>query len=77
MPLTPSQAVEAAIQLLLDDAGDGWTLSGFVIVMGLERVAGDDIESASWMHTPANQPGWVTQGLLDETDRLYAEAGEE
>lgn len=47
------------------------------MVMGLERVAGGDIESASWVYTAPNQPGWVTSGLLIETDGMFDRAGED
>ncbi|MGB0971285.1 MAG: DUF7213 family protein [Mycobacterium sp.] len=77
MTLTPAQLVERALQCLLDSCGDGWTLSGFVVVMGLERVADGDIESASWVYTAPNQPGWVTSGLLIETDGMFDRAGED
>lgn len=78
MALTAAQVVEQALQLLLDDAGDGWTLSGYVVVMGLEKVADDDsITSASWIYPAPNQPGWVTSGLLIETDNLFTNAGED
>lgn len=68
--MTPHQAIEAAMQLLLDSCGDGYTLSAYVIVMGLEKVTEDGIASASWVVPAPNQPGWVTTGLLTETDSL-------
>ena len=77
MPMTPAQVVEQALQLVLDDAGDGWTLSAYVVVMGLERVLPDgSIESIPWSFAAPNQPVWATAGLLDELDKTYSAAGE-
>jgi hypothetical protein len=71
--VTPAQAVEAALQLLLDSCGDGWTLGNYVLIMGLEKVTDDgEITSASWIYTAPNQPGWVTTGLLIEADAMVA-----
>lgn len=78
MALTPAQVVERALQLLLDDAGDGWTLSAYVVVMGLERVLPDgSIESIPWSYAAPNQPCWTTTGLLDELDKTYSNTGED
>lgn len=78
MPLTPAQVVAEALQLVLDDAGDGWTLSAYVVAMGLERVNDDGgIESIPWCYAAPNQPCWTTTGLLDELDRTYSKAGED
>lgn len=78
MPLTPAQVVAEALQLLLDTEGDGWTLSAYVIAMGLERVTADgSIESIPWSYAAPNQPCWATTGLLDELDRTYSNAGED
>ena len=73
MTLTPAQVVERALQLVLDDAGDGWTLSAYVVVLGLERVTSDgSVESIPWSFTAPNQPCWATRGLLDELDDTYS-----
>lgn len=78
MPLTPAQVVAEALQLLLDDAGDGWTLSAYVVVMGLERVTDDgSVESTPWHHAAPNQPCWATRGLLDELEKSFTNAGED
>ena len=75
--MTPAQAVEAALQLLLDSCGDGWTLSGYVVVMGLEKVEPDRVSSTSWVYAAPNQPAWVTTGLLIESDACFTAAGED
>ncbi|MCH9729822.1 MAG: hypothetical protein K0U84_09135 [Actinomycetia bacterium] len=70
--MTPAQAVEAALQLLLDSCGDGWTLANYVVVMGLQKVDDDGVASEAWVYPAPNQPHWVTTGLLVETDGLFA-----
>lgn len=78
MALTPAQVVAEALQLLLDEAGDGWTLSAYVVVMGLEKVNDDgSIESTPWHHAAPNQPCWTTTGLLDQLQKAFADAGED
>lgn len=54
-----------SIQKVLDDAGDGWTLGHYVVVTGLEQMAGESIATGVWVITPGDQPGWMTRGLLD------------
>lgn len=77
MTLTPAQVVERALQLVLD-AGDGWTLSAYVVALGLERVLPDGtIESIPWSFAAPNQPVWATRGLLDELDDTYSNHGED
>ncbi len=58
--------VRAALQALLDELGDGYHVSQFVVCMGLERVYAGEIESTSWVWSPEDQPGWMTAGLLGE-----------
>ena len=65
--------IRAAIQALLDEHSDGWSLGQFVIAMGLERVTSDSgLEATAWCWAP---PDWMTSGLLDEAQdlRAYAE----
>ncbi|WP_044109866.1 hypothetical protein [Mycobacterium canetti] len=60
-----SDPIRAAIQQLLDDYGDGWTLADYVVAMGLECVTADGtIETTPWWHAPPQQAEWVTDGLL-------------
>lgn len=57
--------MRAAIQNILDTAGDGWTLAHYVICMGLERLAPDGtVESGFWLYPSPNQPAYITDGLL-------------
>lgn len=58
--------VRAAVQNILDAAGDGYQVAQMVICMGLERVTADgDIEATSWFWTPPSQPDWMTAGLIE------------
>lgn len=78
--MTPAEleaAVRAAVQAILDAAGDGWQIAQFVISMGIERVAaGGEIESAPWLWSPPNQPDWMTDGLIESAFTLRLECGE-
>lgn len=57
---------EAIQRLLLDAAGDGWSATQYVIVMGLEKIHPDgSLESTAWHYAPTDQPDWQTAGLLD------------
>lgn len=76
--MTRSQAIHAAIQALLDEQGDGYHLSQFVVSMGLERVTENGtIESTSWVWAPDHQPGWMNVGLLNEGLCLMTDAVDE
>lgn len=68
--MTPEARIRAAIQALLDDLGDGWTLTQHVIVMGLERVVEGEIEAVSWYWAPSDQAAWMTDGLMEHGLRL-------
>lgn len=66
-----SDPIRAAIQQLLDDYGDGWTVSDFVVVMGLERVTRDgELETMPWWCAPPQQAEWVTDGLIIALDDM-------
>jgi hypothetical protein len=62
-----TDSIRDAIQrYLLDTAGDGWSVTQFVIVMGLEKINSDGaLESTAWHWSPKDQPHWQTCGLLD------------
>jgi len=69
--MTPVDRLKAAIQKLLNAEGDGWVLDQFVIAMGLQRVtSGNDVESTAWVWAPAEQPDWITDGLLRTATEL-------
>ena len=65
-----SDDIRAAIQRLLDEEGEGWTVGPYVVAMGLERVFDGRIESTSWAYGPEDQQAWVTTGLLVDADRI-------
>ena len=55
-----------AIQRLLNEAGDGWHVTQYVIAMGLERINPDgSVECVAWHWSPRDQPEWQSLGLLD------------
>lgn len=66
--------IRAAIQQILDEAGDGWTLSHFVVVVGLERMSSSGVESTAWLYMPDGQPAYVTDGLLASAERMFEDA---
>lgn len=69
-------AIRAAVQAILDDAGDGYHCAQVVICMGLERItAAGQIESTPWVWAPESQPDWMTDGLLESaiTIRICAD----
>lgn len=59
--------VRAALQKIIDasDDPDGWRVSQFVVVMGLERIRDGEIEATSWYYQPPDQADWMTIGLLE------------
>lgn len=59
-------AVRKAVQAVLDDAGDGYHASQFVICMGLERFnSAGELEGTAWLWAPPSQPDWMTGGLIE------------
>lgn len=58
-----------AIQKMLDEHSDGWSLAQHCIVMALERVKDGRIESTTWYWCPADQPDWMTDALLEAAMR--------
>lgn len=54
----------AAIQAQLDSEGERWQATGFVIVVGCQRVNGANVESQAFRYLACDQPDWVTDGLM-------------
>lgn len=70
--------IRAAIQRVLDVAGDGWHLgANFIVVMGLERLTNGGIETTAWYLHPQDQPDWITDGLLWAVDQMRESADED
>jgi len=62
-----------ALQDVLDEAGDGWQLAHYTIILGLQQMdSGGHIASSAWMLNPVDQPGYVTEGLLAAGDDMMA-----
>jgi hypothetical protein len=53
------------IQAILDETGEGWTVSDFCVPMGLERInSAGQFEQVPWMYTPTYQADYITDGLI-------------
>ena len=66
--------IRAAVQAVIDaEESQGWTVSQFVVVMGLERILSDgSMEACSWYIAPSDQADWMTAGLLEAGLELRA-----
>lgn len=70
--------IREAIQAFLNEAGDGWNLTQYVVAMGLQRIDSDGtVESIAWYHAPDEQADWQTGGLLEEAAALHESAEED
>ena len=66
------EKIREAIQAYLTAEGDGWSLTQFVVAMGLERMDSDgNIESLAWYCAPKDQADWHTKGLLQNATDLH------
>jgi hypothetical protein len=72
--LSPKERLRNAIQRVLNEEGDGWIVGQFVLALGLEKMVDGAIESTAWVWAPADQPDWVTDGLLRAASELREEA---
>lgn len=69
------ESLREAIQRLLNSLGDGWTVTQYVVAMGLERMDSEGaVEATAWYWAPSEQPDWQTSGLLDEAKEMHLEA---
>ena len=70
--------IREAIQQFLNDAGDGWNLTQYVVAMGLQRIdSNGNVESIAWYYAPEGQADWQTGGLLEEASALHENAEED
>ena len=70
--------IRKAIQAVIDtEEGEGWTVTQYVVAMGLERIHDAKIESCGWIWAPPDQADWMTVGLLEAGLEMRAEALEE
>jgi hypothetical protein len=72
--LSPKERLRNAIQRVLNEEGDGWIVGQFVLALGLEKMVDGSIESTAWVWAPADQPDWVTDGLLRAASELREDA---
>lgn len=72
---TPAQMVRHFLQVMLDNAGDGWQIAQHAVCLGLERVNSDgELEFTPWIWTPPNQAEWMTDGLIRAVMELRLDA---
>ena len=73
-----TERIRKAIQAVIDtEEGEGWTVTQYVVAMGLERIHDAKIESCGWIWAPPDQADWMTIGLLEAGLEMRAEALEE
>jgi len=73
-----AEGVRTALQAILEAEGDGYQVSQFVVVMGLERfTSAGQIESTAWTWAPDWQPAWMTDGLLDSATEEHDNVGDD
>lgn len=73
----PSDRVRKALQDLLDAEGDGWHMSHFVVILGLEKIGEDgDVLTSAWLTAPIGQPDYVTDGLITAAQELRGDGDE-
>jgi hypothetical protein len=72
--MNPKERLRNAIQRVLNEEGDGWIVGQFVLALGLEKMVDGVIESTAWVWAPADQPDWVTDGLLRAASELREDA---
>jgi hypothetical protein len=73
--MNPVDRLRNAIQKLLNQEGDGWVLNEFVIALGLQKMNSEgEVESTAWVWAPADQPDWITDGLLRAASELREDA---
>ncbi len=57
-------------QTAIDRDQPGFTVSHYIVVVGIERLTADGIETGVGFYIPDGQAGYVTEGLLAAGDRL-------
>ena len=72
--MNPKERLRNAIQRVLNEEGDGWIVGQFVLALGLEKLVDGAMESTAWVWAPADQPDWVTDGLLRAASELREDA---
>lgn len=75
MTENPFDRLRAALQNLLDHEGDGWQLSHYTVILGLERMdSAGALSSTTWMVVPTDQPDYITDGLVSTAWDMRANA---
>lgn len=64
--MTTPDRIRQALQTILDEEADGWSVPYFVVAMGIERLGEDGaVEAAAWYYSPPGQAEWMTTALLN------------
>lgn len=72
-PDDPWANLRAALQHILDNEGDAYQLIHHVTIVGLQRMDSNGrIDATSWILIPAEQPDYVTDGLLAAAEEQRA-----
>lgn len=67
--------IRDAIQRHLNECGEGWNVTQYVVAMGLQRMdSNGNIESTAWYYAPPDQADWHTTGLLHSAVELDEDA---
>ncbi len=64
--------INAAAEASPEIEGDGWMVVHYVTVAALQRLTGSGVESATVLLAAADQPDYVSEGLLLAADRLQS-----
>lgn len=69
----PYGDLRTALQHLLNCEGEGWILTDYVAVVGLQRLNPSGVvESTAWPISPRDQPDYITDGLLAAAEDIRA-----
>lgn len=63
------------IQKILDDDQDGFQLSHYVLIVGLEQIdSAGQVKATAWVTAPPQQADYITDGLIYAAQALRWEA---
>jgi hypothetical protein len=65
-----SDEILNGIQETVNRDQPGWAVSHYAVVVGLEHITADGIETGVGLYMPDGQPDYVTEGLLAQGERL-------
>lgn len=56
--------VHEGLQKLLDEFGEGWMVSGYIVSLHLQKIDGDTMEQCLWWYPQPGQPEPMSVGLI-------------